>query len=80
MTDPAANRIIRLALGIQSGLEKVDYSQTLLNPSSQIDFPVAFVISHYLYNVTTLRVATDFKGHKVYSIMLIVDIKCSRKL
>ena len=61
MTDPSANRKIHLALGIQSGLETVDYYprlraivncfQALLNPSSQIDFPVALVISHYLYNI-----------------------------
>ena len=38
MTDPSANRKIHLALGIQSGLEK-------------IDFPVALVISHYLYTI-----------------------------
>ena len=61
MTDPSANRKIHLALGSQSGLETVDYYpgfaivncfQALLNPSSQIDFPVALVISHYLYNTS----------------------------
>ena len=29
----------------------VNYFQALLNPSSQIDFPVALVISHYLYTL-----------------------------
>ena len=64
MTDPSANRKIHLALGIQSGLKAVDYYprlrpraivscfQALLNPSSQIDFTVALVISHYLYTVS----------------------------
>ena len=43
MTDPSANRKIYLALGIKLGLE------TCLSPSSQIYFPVALVVSHYLY-------------------------------
>ena len=62
MTDLSANRKIHLALGIQSGLETVDYSpraidncfQALLNLSSQIDFPAALVISHYLYIIISL--------------------------
>ena len=32
----------------------VNCFQALLNPSSQIDFPVAVVISHYLYNIIIL--------------------------
>ena len=63
MTDRSANIKIHRALGIRSGLEKVwllpsaspqaivNCFQALLNPSSQIDFPVALVISHYLYTV-----------------------------
>ena len=66
MADPSANGKIHLALGIQSGLKQLTIitlgfasgnSQlfpALLNPSSQIVFPVALVISHYLYNVTTI--------------------------
>ena len=60
MTDPSANRKIHLTLGIQSGLKQLTITlgfasgnsqlfPALLNPSSQIVFPVALVISHYLY-------------------------------
>ena len=63
MTDHEGNRKIHLTLGIQSGLKAVDYYprlrpraivncfQALLNPLSKIDFPVALMISHYLYNI-----------------------------
>ena len=65
MTDPSANRKIYLALRIQSGLEIVEYYpsaspraivsclQALMDPLSQIDFPVALVISRYLYTVSS---------------------------
>ena len=32
----------------------VNCFQALLNPSSQIDFPVAFMISHYLYTINSI--------------------------
>ena len=59
MTDASGNIKINLALGIQSDLGKVDYSphaigscfRALLNPSSQIGFPVAFKSDEFLMNL-----------------------------
>ena len=34
----------------------VNCFQAILNPSCQIDFPVALVISHYLYTISGLSV------------------------
>ena len=49
-------------LGIKSGLNKDDYYprlyigfQALLNPMSQIDFPVDLIISYYLYIIEGMR-------------------------
>ena len=50
MTDPSADRKVHLALGIQSGLEKVDYSQLFPGPPESLE-PDSSVITCIIFDM-----------------------------